>query len=371
MSSDDATLPNEVPNEPPLDLAALTADDQLLDALGRGGPAPADDAVAVLLAAWHTDLDSDPPDIMISDDALLEVTTPGIAGIGRTEAADPVDADPATGNAARPVTPIVAGSGSSRSEHLDSAQGRDGRGRDGLGRDGQGHDGPGRGEQGDGDQDRSGRGDGGSRRGGSGRTVRWIAAAAAVILVAAGLLVAANRATPGSPFWPVTRVVNPERAEALAAEHAIARAREAAERGRYDDARRLADQAEGLIARVHDAKEARRLRAELESVRTLLAGARSTTAPPAPGGTPAPGGATSGPGAEPAPTAAPGPTTTGGATQTGPPDGKPGLPGLPAVPGLPLPTALPSVGVPPLPVPLPTPTSLVPPLPSLPVIGRP
>ncbi|MFG2103410.1 anti-sigma-D factor RsdA [Micromonospora echinaurantiaca] len=41
-----------------LDLATIARDDQLLDALGRGEPAPDGDDVAALLAAWRADLDS-------------------------------------------------------------------------------------------------------------------------------------------------------------------------------------------------------------------------------------------------------------------------------------------------------------------------
>jgi len=39
------------------DVTVLARDDALLDALGRGEPAPADDAVAGLLAAWRSELD--------------------------------------------------------------------------------------------------------------------------------------------------------------------------------------------------------------------------------------------------------------------------------------------------------------------------
>ncbi|MFC3501617.1 anti-sigma-D factor RsdA [Micromonospora krabiensis] len=42
-----------------LDLATIARDDQLLDALGRGEPGPADDDVAAALAAWRADLDGD------------------------------------------------------------------------------------------------------------------------------------------------------------------------------------------------------------------------------------------------------------------------------------------------------------------------
>lgn len=44
-----------------MDLEVLARDDALLDALGRGTAAPDGDRVATMLAAWHADLDADPP----------------------------------------------------------------------------------------------------------------------------------------------------------------------------------------------------------------------------------------------------------------------------------------------------------------------
>jgi hypothetical protein len=263
------------PDEPSIDLAVLAADDRVLDDLGRGGPAPAGDPVAALLAGWRADLDDD------------------------TGSAPPADVDPT-----RPVPPVSV-----------AARRRPSR-------------------------------------------VRWIvAAAAAVLLAGAGLVVGAGDATPGSPLWPITRVVYPQRADTAAAEHAIARARRAAEQGRYGDAQRLIAEAETLVARVSDPAQARRLRAELDAVRALMPAATPVPGTPRPGGdTPSPGG--TGPAVPPEPSAgpAPGPTTAG-----------PG-PGKPPAPGLPLPPILPSVGVPPPPLPLPTP-SLPLPLPSLPILG--
>jgi hypothetical protein len=42
-----------------LDLAAIARDDQLLDALGRGEPGPADDDLAAMLSAWRGDIGAD------------------------------------------------------------------------------------------------------------------------------------------------------------------------------------------------------------------------------------------------------------------------------------------------------------------------
>jgi hypothetical protein len=50
------------PNEA-FDVATVTADDHLLDALGRGEAAPADDEVAAMLAAWRADLATDIPTV--------------------------------------------------------------------------------------------------------------------------------------------------------------------------------------------------------------------------------------------------------------------------------------------------------------------
>jgi hypothetical protein len=311
------------PEEQPVDLAVLAADTMLLDVLGRGEPAPDDDTVAAMLAAWRADLAVDPADIAGTDTVVATASPSGAddtadltedlgagagAATGAGTAVDPT-ADPAVG----PTQPLTVVGG---------------------------------------------------RAGSRGRipATRWLAgAAAAVLLAGGGLAVAANHATPGSPLWPITRVMYPEQADIAAAEQAVAQARRAATEGRYDDARRLIARAETLISRVHDPRQAQRLRAELDAVRALLPVAEPVSpATPTPG-TPTPGTSPpAGGGPAPAPTA-PGPTPGGGAT-TAP------------APGLPLPPILPSVGVSPLPLPLPTPTGgLLPslPLPSLPVVGNP
>ncbi|WP_246835676.1 anti-sigma-D factor RsdA, partial [Micromonospora sp. MH33] len=43
-----------------MDLGTIARDDVLLDALGRGEPAPDGDALAGLLAAWRSDLAEEP-----------------------------------------------------------------------------------------------------------------------------------------------------------------------------------------------------------------------------------------------------------------------------------------------------------------------
>ena len=185
------------------------------------------------------------------------------------------------------------------------------------------------------------------------RRARLGVAAAVLAVVAGGTGIAAAQATPGSPLWPITQVVNPERASVLDAESAIADARKAVTEGRSADAQRLVDRAASLVSRVHDARDATRLRAELDDVRRMLgtigapAGAPGTVpSAPAPGTVPSPGstpppGSGAGPGGGQGggqPTPAPGPTGGGGKT---PP------PLLPSLPPLPIPT-------PSLPIPLPT-----------------
>jgi hypothetical protein len=243
---------NLTPDERPLDLATLHADTMLLDALGRGEPAPDGDTVAAMLAAWRADLDE--RRVPLLTDSAVKGTPPNTS-----------------------------------------------------------------------------------------RRARWAVAAAATVLVGGGLVVAAGHATPGSPLWPITQVVYHDRVAVATAEDAISRARQAAAEGRYDDARRLLDDAAALVARVRDPKQAQRLRTEIESVRATL---------PAPGA-PAPSrtgasGATQPGGSAPASTPTPGPNATGGGDHT-------------TAPGV-----VPSLKVPPLPLP----TSKGLPLPSLPV-GQP
>jgi len=257
------------PADEPVGLDVLHADDLLLDALGRGGNAPAGDDIAALLAAWRTDLaDDDEP----ADEPIAEVI---------------------------PITRA-------------------------------------------------------RRR----RGVRLGVAAAVVAVVMGGTGVAAAQAGPGSPLWPITHVVNPDRVALMDAESAIADARKAATQGHTADAQRLVERAATLVSKVRDPRDAARLRAELDDVRRLLGtvtapGGPAGTGPtagvsPTPGTTPAPGSTPGGGG--PAPT--PGPTGGGGGGGSGGGGGGGG-----PTPVLPIPT-----------LPLPTP-SLPLPLPTLPILG--
>ncbi|MEV0570115.1 anti-sigma-D factor RsdA [Dactylosporangium sp. NPDC050588] len=67
---------SEQRGEQPVDLAAVQADDTLLDALGRGEPAPDGDDLAGLLAAWRAELDTDLP----ANDILIMPTEPTADG---------------------------------------------------------------------------------------------------------------------------------------------------------------------------------------------------------------------------------------------------------------------------------------------------
>jgi hypothetical protein len=73
--------------EQPVDLAQIRADDALLDALGRGAPAPGDDDLAGLLAEWRADLDTDITDITdIPVDPPTAAPAGGRSGTGRRRA---------------------------------------------------------------------------------------------------------------------------------------------------------------------------------------------------------------------------------------------------------------------------------------------
>jgi hypothetical protein len=298
-------------------MAVVHADDLLLDALGRGEPAPQDDEIAALLAAWRTELDdpaldpartdTTPADRALDLPALADLTHDGAApddpARNGRNLREPVEG----GRAPAPVVPI----------------------------------------------DRARR-----------RRIRLVAAAAVVAVAATGTSVAAANGTPGSPFWPITRIVNPQRADTLDAQDTIDRARRAIAEGRRDDARRLLDQVPGKIARVRDPETAARLRSQLDDLRRTLAALVSgvTGIPGAlpnvtssggvvpngvlPSGGPA-GGAGTGAG-----------TGTGGGTGAGSGSGTggSGSGGAGGTGGVPVPSILPSLPLP----------SIVPSLPGLP-----
>jgi hypothetical protein len=273
-----------------VDLDTVRADDALLDAIGHGDAVPEDDELAMTLGAWRADLDTEPL-------PAFDLYAPASAATSHTGAGEIPDPD-ASGSASR------AGSGAGglyASTH-------------------------------------------GRRRGQvRPRTVRLAVAAAVVIAAAGGVSVAAAGARPDSPLWPVTKIVHPQGANVRAARDAIAKARAAVDAGRYDDARRLIDQADALVSKVQDPQQSGQLREELDALRNALPSAGP--------------GSGRGTGATPSPTAAP-PTPTpsaaagsAGAAPPGPPDvGSP-------VPQTPTPTGrglLPPIQLPSLPPLLPS-----------------
>ncbi|GIJ43325.1 hypothetical protein Val02_02110 [Virgisporangium aliadipatigenens] len=190
---------------------------------------------------------------------------------------------------------------------------------------------------------------------------------AAASVLAGGLSIAAHGAGPDSPLWPVTKAVYGETADLRLVEHTIARARTAVDAGRYDEARRLLDDASEGVGKIRDRGTAQRLRSDIDEIRGRLP---VPATPPAPAVSPsAPSGGTSPAPPAPSPSApaggsgsggAPGGDNSGGSGDNGggaqPSPTAPGgiLPGLPPLPSLPvpvptLPVPVPSINVPGLP----------------------
>lgn len=327
----------------------LHADDLLLDALGRGEPAPADDPFAALLATWRAELDHDQSDpdadlvrafcgtstgpvppaaaATVADPVTADPAAPP-TGPATTSTADPtaapqpaLDATPPSGPTPTPLTgPAAAPRPSAPDRHGPAGRGPASRNR--------------------------------HRRGSArrvGRLGRLLIGVATALVAVAALGVGANNAGPTSPLWPVARLVYPEQAAGRAAEHEIDLARQAVTDQRYDRAREHLDRAEAHLAEMTDPGWARQLGAEIARLRAAL--------PPAPGqgpgATPPAGTAPDAPGVPVQPTPAPTPgrsTAPGGGGQPAAPTPSPTRPGLlppllpsPLLPDLPLvPSLLPS-----------------------------
>ena len=112
------------------------------------------------------------------------------------------------------------------------------------------------------------------------RKARIAVAAAVIAAVAGGTAAAAATATPGSPLWSISQVIYPARADRVAAEDALAQARRAIDNRNFDRARQELDQAEALISRVHDPRQAARLRVELQEVLQRLLSVTAPSVPP-------------------------------------------------------------------------------------------
>jgi hypothetical protein len=282
-----------------LELAAVAADDRLLDALGRGEPAPPGDRLAGVLAAWRTDLAADPsaagPDAELVRAVLAD--EPVVA---------PSGSDPwASASSGRGLS-ASASSGRGLSAPVPSVSGS-------------------------------------AARPWPARVQRLVLGAAATVVGAALLGLGVNHAGPTSPLWPIVEVVHPDRVAVQAAERAIASAGSAATVGRYDDAREQLDLALTHVAEVRDPEVAGRLREDIQRIRVGLprgaSGAQATQGPGSvaptspPDGTPAPTRTPGGP-ALPAP---PSPAPEGGPTSSPPPVLQLPIPLLPSL----LPSGLP------------------------------
>ncbi|MEO3819042.1 anti-sigma-D factor RsdA [Plantactinospora sp. B24E8] len=222
----------------------MDTDDLLLDALGRGEPAPTGDPLASLLAAWRLDLDEQVP--------------VGSGGGGLVRAG--IEPGPDQVPSASDRTP-------SASDRTPSTAGRVRPSSGSRSRPGPGVDRPGvRRPEGTGPTPaRSFR----VRPGGPlARRLAFSTAAAVVVVALLGLGV--NHARPTSPLWPIANVVYPDRSAVRAVEHTLGLAENAVAAHRYDDARRHLDQAVGQLTEVRDPAEARRLRVDLDRVRSRL-----------------------------------------------------------------------------------------------------
>jgi hypothetical protein len=229
---------DSVRDDQPPDLATIMADDELLDALGRGDPVPTDESVVTLLAAWRADLTAAGP--ATGEGGHADPAYPG--SVLTAHGADPGAVDRGRLRSGGPADAADLGF----------------------------------------DDDRAAPGDRSGRPVRRRRYRRWAMGAAAAAVGVALIGAGAQHAGPGSPLWPVTQAVFPERADVRAAEEAIDLARTALRAGRYDDARARLDDATGHLARVRDTESVARLRQDIDDVRRTLADAvPSVHRPPA------------------------------------------------------------------------------------------
>ncbi|MEV6968479.1 hypothetical protein AB0M47_25525 [Hamadaea sp. NPDC051192] len=250
-------FPDADPGGTPIDADQLARDDALLDLLGAGSPAPADDSLAVMLSSWQSSVAADEP-------------------------------EPVAVTAHRPATPSASGSVRT----------------------------------------------GSARRPFSARLVAVIAGA--VVVLGGGLTAGAANAGPGSPLWPITKIVYADRAAVQQVTAYLDQAATAYADGRFADARSLTDKAAALLPKVTDAADRQRLAARIEQLRAALA----AVAIPDPGASPtAPSGV--------AHSATPRPSGVGPSTTPAPsspsPSPSPSQGGLLPLP--PLPSLLPSLPI--------------------------
>jgi len=170
-------------------------------------------------------------------------------------------------------------------------------------------------------------------------SARLVAAiAGAVVILGGGLTAGAANAGPGSPLWPITKIVYADRADSRAAAQAatalLDQATTAYAERRFSDALSLTDQAAALLPKVTGNADRHRLEARIEQLRAAL----TAVTIPVPGASPtAPTGVV--PSASPQPSGVAPSTTPSPAPSTSPSPSQGGL--LP----LPLPSILPSLPI--------------------------
>jgi hypothetical protein len=250
-----------------VDFEAVARDDQLLDLLGRGARPGGNDAVIHALYAWRSDLAAGVDDVTpLNGAAPVNGVGPAKAngaapaiGVARVNGTRPL-------NGVRPVNGRVNGvqpvNGSPRINGTKPGTGPEAR---------------------DGHTDDV-------RRWGR----RRAAVAAVVVGLSAGLggvAVAAADARPGSPLWPITKVIYSDtaadRQASADAEAALDKARRALAQGRMSDAERYLDEASRRAAAA-DPEDADDLRQEMDAVRAQLDERKTTTGSDGAAPTPSP-----------------------------------------------------------------------------------
>jgi hypothetical protein len=191
-----------------------------------------------------------------------------------------------------------------------------------------------------------------ARRRSLSRNTRFLLSAAAAVIALAGVAtVMAGDARPGSPLWPITRLLYTDRANSAVAEQeaqrAIDEARQAINDARYADAEKLLEQATARTGEVRDPTVVQRLQEEIAALQGLLPGVLPGSSPVAGGTDQGSGGGGGGGG------------SGGGGGGTAPPTTPGGLLPTNVVPTGILPTGIVPTGI--------LPTTILPPvLPGLP-----
>ncbi len=216
-----------------VDFEAVARDDQMLDLLARGGRPGGNDSVIQALYAWRTDLSAGVDELARPANGVRRVNGAAAIGVARVNGVRPVN-----GHA-------ISGTSVEGSTRINRAR-------------------P--------DTDPEARSDDNVRTWGR----RRAAVAAVVVGLSAGfggVAVAAADARPGSPLWPITKVIYADtaadRQASADAEAALVRARRALAQGRTSDAERYLDEASRHAAAA-DPEDADELRREMAAVRAQL-----------------------------------------------------------------------------------------------------